>query len=45
MTTRPFGNVYFSNLIVGRAIDADSSALREAVFAGGFFDGALSVAS
>src|SRR5580692_4793078 len=39
MTTRPFGSVYFSNLIVGSAIDADSSALAEAAFTGVFFGG------
>src|SRR5579864_708876 len=39
MTTRPFGSVYFSNLMLGRAIDADSSTLGEAVFVGGFLGG------
>src|SRR5713226_744508 len=41
MTTKPFGSVYFSNLIVGSAISADPFAEGTATFAGAFFGGAV----
>src|SRR5579862_870156 len=39
ITTRPFGRVYFSNLIVGRAISVDLFAVLEAGLAGAFWGG------